>query len=784
MRQKRTLTLTIMHGLLNGPPRVGKSTLLSRLFLPRMAPSDLAVSPEPPSAVPVETCSTGIADRVVQVSVRPSTTVVGTAPKAGMKWELQSLDDEAIGLLKTIMRTVSEGKATTAQKIEGLITAFKQRITRKPKLTQTPPPIAGHDSPEQTMAIGEDEKSEATATDAGLKPPEEVFREAFWNSEDVIQALLEGSFTFYLTDTGGQPPFQELLAALIAGPSVFFLVFKLTDDLNQKYTVEYVRKGSKKSIPYVSSFTVKEVLLQSLASIACTCSYTDQESDKAIPIKPKVVLVGTHKDLASEKQIQAVQQELKEMLQDTNHYRQKIVEFASMDEPAVTVDNLQPEGQDMQKVRDIIQRIANDPAFQISVPFPSLILSLLLRRLTDPVISYRQCQSIAFECGITTRKHLNKALNFLHSTLGVVRYFEKIPELREIVIRDPQILFDKISNLISNTFTFDTAHPSIVERFQQMGIFSLQEIERITATSTDLLTTPKLLKLLEYLHIIAPIQDDSGVVVEYFMPCILSHATPSSTDTPVDKTIPPLLVTFRCGYCPKGIFSALVAYLLSKENVSGTAWQLKKDGMARNRVTFLAGKECNTVYVNTHVTHLDVTVQPTQCHTHCSLKRACNDIRASIKEAIVTVSRTLRYSCDSSFLFAFGCYHAACAKSKPHPAIRYEDKPSVSVCCKTNSVERLQPHHTLWFDQEIVSLCSLLCIYIDTNLLIFGYCQLSMCYLLFRMEYHLQPLRGHRLGRVEQALLPRVSVIPNLLHIMQLHAVYDFNLHFNILHCR
>ena len=694
-----------MHGLLNGPPRVGKSTLLSRLFLPRTAPFDLAVSPEPPSTVPVETCSTGIADRVVQVSVRPSTTVVGTAPKAGMKWELQSLDDEAIGLLKTIMHTVSEGKATTAQKIEGLITAFKQRITRKPKITQTPPPIAGHDRPEQT--IGEDEKRETTATDAGLKPPEEVFREAFWNSEDVIQALMEGSFTFYLTDTGGQPPFQELLAALIAGPSVFFLVFKLTDDLNQKYTVEYVRKGSKKSIPYVSSFTVKEVLLQSLASIACTCSYTDQESDKAIPIKPKVVLVGTHKDLASQEQIQAVQQELKEMLQDTDYYRQKVVEFASMDEPAVTVDNLHPEGQDMQKVRDIIQRIANNPAFQISVPFPSLILSLLLRRLTDPVISYQQCQSIAFECGITTRKHLNKALNFLHSTLGVVRYFEKIPELREMVIRDPQILFDKISDLISNTFTFDTAHPSTVKKFQQMGIFSLQEIERITATSTELLTTPRLLKLLEHLHIIAPIQDDSGVVVEYFMPCILSHATPSSTDTPVDKTIPPLLVTFQCGYCPKGIFSALVAYLLSKREVSGTAWRLKKDGMARDQVTFHAGEERNTVSVRTHVTHLDITVQPTHTHQPRNLHKVCSNIRESIEEAIVTVSKTLHYSCDASYAFAFTCYHEACARSKPHAAIRYTDSPSVSVCCKTESVECLQPQHALWFDQEMVSLfCS------------------------------------------------------------------------------
>ena len=614
MREKRTLTLTIMHGLLNGPPRVGKSTLLSNLFLPRST-SNLAAPPELPAISSVETPSTGIADRVVQVSVKPSTTVLGTAPKAGMKWELQSLDDEAIGLLKAIMTTVSQDEATTSdsqippkpsqvtfsvsQKLADLISAFRQRITGQLASINDP------DSPKQSTT------PDASISSTGFETPRQVFLNAFRNMHELIQSLLEGSFTFYLTDTGGQPEFQELLAALTAGPSVFFLVFKLPDGLNQKYIVQYVRQGSEKSKPYVSSFTVKEMLLQSLASIAYTSSHTHQGSGKAEPIKPKVVLVGTHKDLVSEEQIQAVQRELKEMLQDTDYYRQNVVEFASMDEPAVTVDNLQPEGQDIQKVRNIIQRIANDPAFQIAVPYPSLILSLMLRRMADPVITYQQCESIAAQCGITSRKHLTEALTFLHTKLGVVRYFGKIPELREIVIRDPQILFDKISNLISNTFTFDRAHPSTVETFQQKGIFSLQEIERLTAGSNDLLTTQKLLTLLEHLHIIAPIQDDSGRVVEYFMPCVLSHATPSPTDAAVNRSVPPLLVTFQCGYCPKGIFSALVAYLLSKGTVSGTAWRLKKDGISRNQVTFHAGVDRNIVAVRTHLTHLDITAQPT-----------------------------------------------------------------------------------------------------------------------------------------------------------------------------
>ena len=284
MRQNRTLTLTVMHGVLNGPPRVGKSTLISKLFLRPNILSNIATSPQLSAITSPETSSTGIADRAVQISVRRSSTVLSTAPKAGMKWELQSLDDEAIGLLKAIMTTVSEGKPTAAQKFAGLLATFKQHLTWKPKIAHTTAQLmAGQDHPKQRTSASPDEnkshtgRKESAESNAGINAPTDVFRDAFWNSRDVhvIQSLLEGSFTFYLTDTGGQPEFQELLAALIAGPTVFFLVFKLPDGLNQKYTVQYVRRGSDKSKPYVSSFTVKEMLLQSLASIACTSSYAD-----------------------------------------------------------------------------------------------------------------------------------------------------------------------------------------------------------------------------------------------------------------------------------------------------------------------------------------------------------------------------------------------------------------------------------------------------------------------------------------------------------------------------
>ena len=71
-----------------------------------------------------------------------------------------------------------------------------------------------------------------------------------------------------------------------------------------------------------------------------------------------------------------------------------------------------------------------------------------------------------------------------------------------IVIQDPQILFDKITSLVVETFTFDKASPVDQEDFKKKGIFSYSTFERISASSDHLLTPSRLVKLLEHLHII------------------------------------------------------------------------------------------------------------------------------------------------------------------------------------------------------------------------------------------------------------------------------------------
>ena len=72
------------------------------------------------------------------------------------------------------------------------------------------------------------------------------------------------------------------------------------------------------------------------------------------------------------------------------------------------------------------------------------------------------------------------------------------------MIRDPQILFDHATHLNVKTFTFEKVGKRSSD---EKGIFSFEDLE----TVNQFLTPEKLLKLLEHLRIVAPLQTEDGL---------------------------------------------------------------------------------------------------------------------------------------------------------------------------------------------------------------------------------------------------------------------------------
>ena len=711
-----------------GVPRSGKSTLMKRM-----------VGERPTHSSP----STGVVDKVVQVEIVRSST--SAASVSGSTWVKLSHDDEAVTVVMDTAQSHSGEVADSETHSQASVAVAAVRQTEPNSTTsvcrvsEQPQPDGVselrsrhqlHQSPTPTMASTHphlpSQSITAGSNTADLKPSVDMCKSALRRTP--YRASQEQGWMVYLTDTGGQIEFQELLPLLVSGPSVFFLVFRLDHDLNKRFTVVYVRPNGTMSEPYQSNFTVKEALLQTLASIASMASTETQ-----------VFFVGTHMDNVSRVKIDRIDRSLRHMVTSTGLYREGMIQFASESRMLLAVNNLSDDNSGIQQVRAAVERLGSRGSFKVTAPPSWLIFSLTIRQHKDRVLSYEQCFKVARQCGITSREELNEALWFLHTKVGLIRHFQGdgLEDLQKIVIQDPQVLFDRITDLVVETFTFDKADPVVREDFKKKGIFPFSTFEKISASSDRLLTPSRLVKLLEHLHIIAPLEKEEEEVEEgeegekrYFMPCILAHAQPASTSrferisrafaavfkrsaeqSPNNSS---LLLGFRCGYCPKGLFAALVVYLLANARSHGDKWTLQRDQIFKDQISFLV-RPYDTVSITVQPKFFEITCTPavskSSHNRHFPLATTCGEVRCCIETGIREVTSALHYTSDAAHYLAFYCpgNHQGPEPKEPHPAeINFHDNKPCTLQCVLGErgTFELPPGYERWFTE----VCSRVCV--------------------------------------------------------------------------
>ena len=184
----------------------------------------------------------------------------------------------------------------------------------------------------------------------------EIFRVAMKNQgTEGFKKHLASTYSIYLTNTGGQMEFQELLPLLVSGPSVFFVTFQLHKSITETFSVLYVLSDGQSSKSYQSSLNILESLLQTLSSIAAMDTYVYKGLQrKAVPLRPKVFIIGTHKDLLDQKSakaiIERIDTHLQEVIKSTSHHYEGIIQFASESQMIFTVSNLDPDDKDFQRI--------------------------------------------------------------------------------------------------------------------------------------------------------------------------------------------------------------------------------------------------------------------------------------------------------------------------------------------------------------------------------------------------------------------------------------------------
>ena len=690
-----SIALKYIKLLMFGPPRSGKTSLRRRLIGEIINLIDqAAVQP-----------STGVADahnvvvKLADERMTSSAAVISeTTWRAVGKGGADDTDlDEELHLLYQFISEGSVGLTSTdsddprssASESVQVVEESSHVDSTYGKVFLTISDILGRKRPQNVVTDDNDTviKKRKTMSDFEIKEIEGAFK-AFNNAlksragQQQLKVLLEKTILLNMVDTGGQPAFIEMLPMLTIGPALYLIFLRLDQELKQRYSIQYVSEDNEEVSLGESSYTLQEVIFQVLSSIACFRS--DTSSATGLPEKQQMtshhsqaaMLVGTYKDKlkgspeevkSKIKQIDgALQEDLKEIL-DTDLFEadRNLLRYASKDQLMFDVDNMTGSEDEVKKIQKRLEELILHEFSELPIPASWLMFGLFLRRMGKHTISLSQCKLIGHQLHV---KDVREAIWFLHHCIGVLMHYPDVEELKDVVICDPQIVFDSVTELILNTFEFELVGKATFAKFKQTGQFRFSDIKKLSKKlKSGILPLPQLVKLLEHRNIIArisspdssteescatlskrpklasnvPLRSDESVV--YFMPAVLPSAQESELNmshNPVDPA--PLLIRFKSGIIPIGVFCASVASVVARKKLG---WALLEPQRPGNQCSYSLYKNRVTFRVHIQGASYDVTLisKPKRYEVHITLpcSRTRRPSHNTCKHVLETVCHTL-----------------------------------------------------------------------------------------------------------------------------------------------
>ena len=183
----------------------------------------------------------------------------------------------------------------------------------------------------------------------------------------------------------------------------------------------------------------------------------------------------------------------------------------------------------------------------------------------------------------------------------------------------------------------------------------------------------------------------------YFFPCVLAHTSMETARHQLSQMctpVPNLVITFKCGYCPKGIAGALITYLMANEMKSVYPWTLHHDKIFRNQVTFKVGP-LDTVVFKIYSTYLEIIFIPKNFKgrdLRCPKESVCSSVRQAVDAGIQQVTSDINYI-DAQHSFTFPC---GCKNGHPGKLELVNDEPFCLSCSKTGEQYPLPSEYELW----------------------------------------------------------------------------------------
>ncbi|CAI8047445.1 hypothetical protein GBAR_LOCUS26218 [Geodia barretti] len=440
---------------------------------------------------------------------------------------------------------------------------------------------------------------------------------------DSHETLLDETVV-YVVDSGGQPEFMEAMAVFLGETSACVLVMDLSQSLDEHPQIGYWLRGKAVSKPYRCIRTNEENLKKFIQTVNTFTSKTKGQ--------PSMLLfLGTHRDQAHKC--------LPETVADKNERLKKLIpakfekQIIQLDKKTLIfeINALNPDDTDRktaEKVRSYI--LEQCPAKEVEIPvrwdaFEEKLRSLA-KGLGRQVMSREECWRVAQSLGLE-EDSFNEALDFFHNW-SLMFYFRDI--LPEVVFIDPQVILDKVSELV--VFMFELREPEEEDKTspdEAAGAAAKGQTHgpdtdkpEPTSTNTDGTTPEKaaatssqtadesllppgwqqfekfghvtkafledkrfsshyhrgifscedLIHLLEELLVFAKLESEEGPET-WLMPSVLRHVAEEKVKE-VCVSAGPLVVDFPDGGPQNGIFCSLMAHVLSPQHPHPHPWKL------------------------------------------------------------------------------------------------------------------------------------------------------------------------------------------------------------------
>ncbi len=338
------------------------------------------------------------------------------------------------------------------------------------------------------------------------------------------------------------------------------------------------------------------------------------------------------------------------------------------------MDNTCKDDDDFKKIRSSIFHKVKSDEFSILFPLSYLLACLELQTYSRPFIRRSEFLKAVSQYGLK-EMDIDHCLRFLHDRVGVLRFFP-FGDLKDVIVKDPQALFNIVTNLIIQSFI--SSGPTMAECDEvERGIYSRDSFDSSILYKSDdvVITLDEVILLLKELRIVAPFHDRRAKVDKFFIPCVLNHLGPSERSPVSSKDISPLGILFKCRRVPKGINGVLVHYILTHEEGETKFWNLDIERIFKDEVSFEVGPYDDLLTLRFFSTHLVVTYVPNNRSKEYSVRAVYHRVQSTLKEGVDKARAILHYSKEkTSYSLGLECdkcklFHEV-AKGKDHHIVK------------------------------------------------------------------------------------------------------------------